>query len=137
MDEHADIRRRWRQNWLNCIRDFADADGQRRGWLNPNNENPHWSYVEFMCSYFNDILQSQSYDWAVRQGFVTSDEAAAVASMHRLLDLHQAPDGNDYDHAQILADPAWSVTVAEAVRAKDNLLTLLNDDEKRILLASI
>jgi len=25
-------------------------------WLDPTNRNPHWSYGEIMCSYFNDVL---------------------------------------------------------------------------------
>jgi hypothetical protein len=89
-----------------------------------------------MCCYFDDLLHSDNYDWAIGEGLVTADEASAVASLHQLLDRYQSPDGNDYDHERILDDPAWHEIVKEADRTKKRLLPLLsNSDERQILLA--
>jgi nucleotide-binding universal stress UspA family protein len=110
-------------------------DLQRRRWLDPENRDPHWSYVEFMCSYFNDVLYDQDYDWAISEGLVTEDEAQAVATLHRLLDQHEAPQGDDCDNEKVLNDPAWHEIVKSAKRAQASLLAVLsNPDEKKVLL---
>ena len=106
VSDASDFRRAWRLRWWGCLSDFADIDLQRRRWLDPENTNPHWSYVEFMCSYFNDLLCDQGYDWASNEGLVTKEEVQAVAALHGLLDRHAAPQGDDYDNEKVLNDPA-------------------------------
>lgn len=137
MNGQTDIRRAWRQNWLGCLREFADADLQRQRWLDPENRNPHWSYVEFMCCYFDDTLHGYGYDWAIGERLMTDGEAAAVAPLHQLLEHHEAPGGDDYDNERILNDPAWLHIVEEARRSTTNLAALLTDPaERNILLLS-
>jgi hypothetical protein len=137
MNEQTDLRRTWRQNWLGCLSEFADAGLQRQRWLDPENRNPHWSYVEFMCSYFDDTLHGHGYDWAISEMLVTDREAAAVAPLHELLKHHEAPGGDDYDSERILNDPAWLDIVEEARRSTSNLAALLTDPtERNILLPS-
>jgi hypothetical protein len=126
-----DFRRYWRLNWLGCLNEFADTDLQRQWWLDPTNRNPHWSYVEFMCSYFNDVLHDRTYAELVAEGLVSSEEAATVGPLHALLELHEAPAGNDWDNASVLADPAWQAITDEAKVTNQRLAELLTDPAER------
>jgi len=134
MNEEIDFRRTWRQNWLGCLRDFADAELQRRMWLDPQNQNPHWSYIEFMCSYFDDTLYGKGYDWAIGERLVTKEEVDAVAALHHLLATHEAPGGDDYNNERVLNDPAWNQIVEEAKRATEKLALLLSDPAEKTIL---
>ena len=75
MDEAADLRRTVRLSWLSCLNEFANIELQRRMWLDPANTNPHWSDVEIMCSYLDDVLVDRSYDTLVAQGLVSAGAA--------------------------------------------------------------
>ena len=135
MNEQADIRRIWRREWLGCLAGFANGDVQQRKWLDQKNTNPHWSYAEFMCNYFDDTLHGDTYDWPLAQGYVMADEVSAVAALHELLVRHEAPGGDDHDNAAVLADPAWHEIVEAAVQVRKHLLAVLTDtDEIDILL---
>ena len=46
MVDKKGLRRNWRTNWLNSVREFADAETQRRSWLDAANTNPHFAFVE-------------------------------------------------------------------------------------------
>src|ERR1700735_4330343 len=127
MSEQMVLRRTWRQIWLGCLRDFADGDLQRRMWLDPHSPNPHWSYIGFMCTYFDDILYGEGYDWAIDQGLVTKEEVDTAAILHQLLAAHQPIDGNDYDNQRILNDPVWHQIVQEAKQVTAKLALLLSD----------
>ena len=118
-------RLRWRLQWLDCLRDFADLDLQSRMWLDRSNSNPHWSFVEFMCSYFNDTLHQRDYSWALSQGLVTPEEAEAVASLHQALVGYDAPNGDDFDNLAVLHDPAWRAITVEAARSLEHLSALM------------
>lgn len=100
-------------------------------WLDPKNTNPHWSYVEFMCSYFNDVLHDRTYAELVAQDLVSAAEAALIEPLHALLDKHEAPDGNDWNAAGVLADPAWQTVIIEAAAANARLARLLTDPAER------
>jgi len=126
-----EFQHRWRINWLGCLNEFADIDLQRRMWLDPTNRNPHWSYGEIMCSYFNDVLLERSYVDLVTEGLVTDEEAITVAALHALLERHEAPSGDDWDNAGVLADPAWLAITAEARATNRRLAELLTDPAER------
>lgn len=55
MTDREELRRNWRTNWLSSIQEFADEDTQRRLWLDPTNGNPHYSFGEYVCCYFDDL----------------------------------------------------------------------------------
>lgn len=131
MDDAAEIRRILRLRWLSCLNEFADVELQRRMWLDPANTNPHWSYVEIMCSYFDDMLMGRSYDALVAQGLVGTEEAAIVRPLHDLLDLHDAPGGDDWDAKRILADPAWLAICNLAKVTNLRLAGLLTEPAER------
>ena len=52
----------WRENWLISINELTDYNLQKTSWLNKETKSPHWSYVEFMCSYFNDLTLENGYE---------------------------------------------------------------------------
>ena len=49
----------WRWQWLSAIQAFADIELQRRRWTDPHERNPHYSFVECMCSYFDDAFMTK------------------------------------------------------------------------------
>lgn len=129
----ADPERRqsWRLLWLSCINEFADADLQRKAWLKRESRNPHWSYVEIMCCYFNDSLFSEDYDWAMQNGLVSKAEAEVVAELHRQLSNHEPPGGNQYDPEAILNNDDWKAITSLARTAQQSLAKLLTSDKEQ------
>jgi hypothetical protein len=129
-----ELRRRWRFMWLSCIQQVSDFEQQTQNWLDPQNSNPHWSFVEYVCSYFDDCLLTENdggYQRKLTRGWVTPEEAAVVASWHDLFERYQSPNQDDYDDRAILADPSWRKVVAEAGRARAALLDIISDREER------
>lgn len=131
MSVDPEVRLGWRKNWLRSIQEFADGETQRRSWLNPMNRNPHFSFGEYFCSYFDDLnLSNGGYKWAIDEGLVSAEEVAAVAHFHESADTYDSPT-DDYDHEAILADPKWAEVVSAAKEAQANLLPLLAEPAER------
>ena len=135
MAHDQELRRNWRTRWLSSIQEFADDERQRRLWLDCENTNPHFSFVEYFCCYFDDLgLSDGGYDWALSEGMLSVDEVKAVAEFHRAADAYDSPT-DDYDHQAILADPNWTEVVAAAKRTQDALSQMIDDaHERRFLL---
>ena len=134
MTANEQLRHNWRRNWLGSLQEFADDEAQRRLWLNPTNTNPHFSFVEYFCCYFDDLgLSDGGYDWAVTEGLVSPDEVEAVANFHQIADAYEGPT-DDFDHEAILADPKWGEVVVAAKQAQAALVRLINDPHERRLL---
>lgn len=103
-------------------------------WLDEANTNPHFSFVELRCSYFDDLgLSDGGYGWALAEGLVSADESAAVENFHHIAGIYESP-ADDYDHHAILADPTWAEVVAAARQAQAALLGLIDDPRERLLL---
>jgi hypothetical protein len=119
-----------RTNWFGSVVEIADLDLQRRKWLDTTNRNPHWSYIEFVCSFPDDDQLEQ----ARREGWLSKRELDILNDLLRALHAHSAPGGDDYDNAAILADPAWHGVVAAAERAKRQLLSIVQDQREREVL---
>ena len=134
MNDNLELRRNWRTNWLSSIQELADDETQRRLWLDSTNTNPHFSFVECFCSYFDDLgLSDRGYKWAVMQGLLSEEEVAAVAGFHKIAHAYESPT-DDYDHQAILADPKWADVVAAAKQAQAELLRLIDDPREHRLL---
>jgi hypothetical protein len=134
MIDDQEQRGSWRAGWLSSIQEFADEDTQRRLWLDPKTNNPHFSLVEYRCCYFDDLGLSGGYDWPLTQGYVTAAEVSAVHEFHAIAGAYDSPT-NSYDNEAVLADPAWAGVVAAAKRAQAALLALIEDrSERRLLL---
>ena len=131
----AEIRPTWRQNWLESIAEFADLELQRRSWLGGNDYNsPYWSFVEWMCRYFDDYSLSSGYATFVADGLVSQEEADALREFHSAADAYKAPRGDSYNHSAILADPDWLHVVSLADAARLSLLTVIKEPSERKLL---
>ena len=100
-----------RRAWLDCLHEFSCVERQRR-WLGGDPDHAA-SFIECLCSYFDDLNLGEGLDVAVEEGWLLRQEADAVAEFHRLADEYEAP-GED---SAVLADPAWSLVVIEARRA--------------------
>lgn len=133
----VELRRNWRSQWLASIQQFADIETQRKKWLDPANTNPHWSFIEYMCCYFDDIGLNDGglgYEGWVLEGLATRDEVEAVQRFHALADAYKAPNGDDYDDKAILEDPQWADVVGAAKEAQQRLAQLITDPAELKLL---
>jgi hypothetical protein len=120
----------WRLNWLGSLANLADIELQQR-WLDQRIANPAWSYVEFMCRYFDDLgLSDNSYEEKIRSGLVTLDEHDCVKDFHRALDDYTAPNG-DNDPSAVLGDPVWQRIVALGHQSIVKLERLIADPEEK------
>ncbi|MEO9468741.1 hypothetical protein [Parasphingorhabdus sp.] len=132
-----DQRRNWRLSWLSYIQAFCDTDVQQSRWLDPQERNPHYSFVECMCCYFDDALagDDNAYQQRVERSHLNRDEASAVKEFHDLADAYNSPTNDDYDVKAILADPFWQAVVNAAQEARRRLLILLTEpDERRAIM---
>jgi len=103
-------------------------------WLNELNQNPHFSYIEYMCKYFDDLcFDADGYDWAIKQRLVSEDEARAVAGFHEIASDYESPT-DDYDHRAILSDPNWKQVVDAAKLAQASLIKIIEDPKERRVL---
>ena len=124
-----ELRASWRARWLAAIREIADLREQRATWLNPEAENPHYTFIECMCCYFDELRlnRDESYWARVEEGLLTIDEVAAVKPLHSMLSAYSSPTGDDCDHQAILSDPAWRAVTEEAKRTIGRLRDLLRE----------
>ena len=114
------IRQRLRTIWFEALKEIGDLDLQRERWLDPNNTNPHWSYVEFVCCYPTpDQLMDGS-----RKGYLSPAETIVLQDFGKILYAHKTPNEDDYDHKSILNDPAWHEVVVAAAATLQRLEAL-------------
>ena len=130
-----ELRRNWRKNWLTDLFEFSSRELQQQSWIAGSGD---WvsSYVECMCSYFNDRNLSGGYEWALAEGLVTQEEASLVRHFHATADAYK-PKGDQYDHEAILADPAWQEVIAAAQAAWSSLKSVLSDPEELALVSAL
>jgi len=123
----------WRNRWLDCINELTSLDLQNKSWLDKTHKNPHWSFVEFMCSYFDDLGIDDSYKYPLDKGWVTDKEFEIIRDWHEKLDKYNSPKNDDYDHVRILNDPKWLDILQSGLIIKRKLALILNEAEKKIL----
>jgi hypothetical protein len=129
----------WRWQWLSAIQAFADIEVQRRRWTDPHERNPHYSFVECMCSYFDDAFMDEenAYDRRVSSGRLSFEEAGVMAQFHSVAEAYKPPEGDYYATEAILADPAWQKVVRLAQEAQQRLSQLLTDPAERASLTQL
>jgi len=127
----------WRQDWLKSINELTSIDIQRNSWLDKNNTNPHWSFIEFIVCYFDDILEGKDYQHFILKGWITQKELESIKDWHKSLEGYESPNHNDYDHESILNDINWIQVVKQGVEAKRNLIQLINNEERKYLIDKI
>ena len=123
----------WRNRWLSCINELTSLDLQRKSWLDKSNTNPHWTFVEFMCSYFDDLGFENKYDNEIADGWISEREFESIRIWLELLDKYDSPTNDDYDVEAILADKEWQMIVEIGEKSKIELSKLLSKEENDIL----
>ena len=127
----------WRERWLGCINELTSLDLQKRSWLDKTHTNPHWSFVEFMCSYFDDLAIDDNYKYPLDKGWVTKKEYEIIEDWHIILDRYDSPKNDDYDNEAILNDPKWIEILQIGVVTRNELAKILNETERQFLTEEI
>lgn len=127
----------WRERWLGCINELTSLDLQKKSWLDRTHKNPHWSFVEFMCSYFDDLAINENYKYQLDKNWVTKKEYEIIEDWQIALDKYNSPKKDDYDNEAILNDPKWLEILQIGVATRNNLAKILNDTERQFLTEEI
>lgn len=120
-----EYRKNWRQTWLTSLLCLSDIILQQR-WLDPRIRNPAWTYVEFMCVYFDDLRTGDGYADLISEGLLSFDEFQVIQNFHEALSAYEPPKG-DYDHQAILSDEKWQKIVAQGKTAMTSLREIISD----------
>lgn len=127
----------WRNRWLSCLNELTSLKLQRESWLDKTNTNPHWSFVEFICSYFDDLEIDNNYEYQLKKGWVSKKEFETIKQWHELLDKYNSPKNDDYNHISIIEDKTWKLIVQEGQKAIRELYKNLSKKEVQILIEVI
>jgi hypothetical protein len=119
-----ELRELWRVRWKASIEELTSLEHQRETWLDAAKPSVHYTFVEFMCCYFDDLLCGLSYSQIVENGYVSEQEMAILIEWHNALDGYNSPQNDDYDDATILNDPKWLRIVALGAIAWEKLKLL-------------
>ncbi|MFV1884399.1 MAG: hypothetical protein ACMZ7B_07925 [Balneola sp.] len=128
----------WRENWLDSINELTDFELQKKSWLNKKNKNPHWSFIEFISCYFDDLLiEDFGYEHFLEKKWLTREEYLSIKNWHEELSNYKSPKNDDYNHQAILSDKDWKRIVLLGFNSKEALYKLISEEEKRILLKKL
>ena len=128
-------REMWRERWLDSLNQLTSLDLQIKSWLDKENTNPHWSFVEFMSTYFDDLSVVDNYEYVLNNGWITGQEFRIIKEWHEALNKYNSPDNDDYDNEAILHDQKWLAIVNMGQTLREELKNMLTADEIRILTA--
>lgn len=126
-------RENWRKRWLSSINELTSIELQRASWLDKENTNPHWSFVEFMCCYFDDLVIGDTYKYQLEKNWITETEYQIILKWHSELDKYEALNKDNYDGVKILEDKNWLRIVDLGEKVKEKLANQLPECEKKIL----
>lgn len=132
-----DDKKIWREKWLSSINELTSLDLQKKSWLDKTHTNPHWSFVEFMSCYFDDLGIENNYKYPIDNSFLTDQEFEIIKYWHEVLDKYNPPKNDDYEHEAILTDPKWLDILQTGLTMKNKLASTLNETEKKILTEEI
>lgn len=133
----SDDKNLWRERWLGCINELTSLDLQKKSWLDKTQTNPHWSFVEFMCSYFDDLVIDDNYKFPLDKGWLTASEFEIIKDWHYALDKYESPKKDDYDNEAILNDSKWLDILQNGLIMKEKLAETLSEKETKILIEEI
>ena len=128
-------REMWRERWLDSINELTSFDLQVKSWLDKANTNPHWSFVEFICTYFDDLFLDDNYQYVLHNRWITEHELEIIKEWHEELNRYNPPGNDDYDNEAILNDKKWLAIIAMGESAKNKLKQVLTVEEIKILTA--
>ena len=118
----------WRKRWFASINELTSLELQQKSWLNKENTNPHWSFIEFTECYFDDLFVNDNYTYALNEG---------LKAWHEMLSEYVAPNEDDYNHNAILNDPNWMEVIELGLKMKKDLSEIINSKERLILKENI
>ena len=130
-------KKEWRESWLSCINQLTSFDLQKTSWLDRSHSNPHWSFVEFMCGYFDGLSLDDNYLIPLENGWVTTREFEIIKDWHKKLDEYHSPKNDDYDNEAVLNDPKWIEILQTGVSVRNKLAEILDGVEKQFLIEKI
>ena len=123
----------WREKWLFYINELTSLKLQKKSWLDKTQTNPHWSFVEFMCSYFDDLSIDDNYKYQLDKRWLTKKEFEIIKNWHIALDNYNSPKDDNYDNEVIVNDPNWIEISQLGFATRDELTKVLNESERQIL----
>src|SRR5690606_28326293 len=102
-------------------------------WLDKTNTNPHWSFVEFISCYFDDLGIDNNYEYHLKNDWISKNEFETIKLWHQLLDNYNSPTNDVYDVEAILNDKQWQLIVEEGQKAKSKLSKIISEEENKVL----
>ena len=124
----------WRRNWILMIKDLTNLEYQKRTWFDSNNTNPYYSFIEFMCSYFDDLDLSEGYQKHIESELVTKAEYETISDWHKLLSEYESPNNYDYDNRAVLNDKNWLKIIDLGKKSLKSLKSNLDKFERSLLI---
>ena len=134
---NAELKLNWRPRWLSSINELTDLELQKISWLDAKVENPHWTYVEFMCSYLNDLGLEDNYKDPLERKLITTEELQIIMEWHKKLTEYEAPNKEHYNHTEILNDSKWTEILKLGLNSRLKLADIICEEEKKILTEKI
>lgn len=124
------VRKTARRNLIECLYEFASEEIQYY-WVHYH-EDICVSYIECMCTYFDDLGLKEGLDKAVERNLISKAEASALHEFHAIAELYVPADEND--NAQILNDKQWKLVVIKAQKAwKAFKKLIINEEEVQLI----
>ena len=124
---------KWREKWLDSINELTSLSLQKKSWLDRTHTNPHWTFIEFMCSYFDDLAIDDNYLNLLKNRWITKIEFEIIKEWHEALSQYRSPKDDDYDNDAVINDLKWLEILQKGMQAKVKLSEILSDSEKHIL----
>lgn len=129
---YEQARKSWRLRWLHLIALFGNREEQGGLWF--GGKPLRFSYHDLAGQYFHELSLSRDlggFQWVLEQGGITEAEVSAVEEFHELAEAYdESARAKNWEHVQILSDPAWALVVGAAEKASDRLRGLLSDPEE-------
>lgn len=123
----------WRIEWLKSLNELSSTKLQQTSWLNEKETNPHYSFIEFINQYFNDLFIDNNYEYQIEKKWISKKEFSIINCWHINLSNYNSPQNKDYDHLSILNDKNWIKLVDQINSIKPELSKELSTSEQLIL----
>ena len=135
MSADDELRRHLRSQLFSSVAELADLEFQRATWLDPDIQNPHYSFVEFVECFYDVAAGTYTADdrdaknaplsHLLDNGHISQAERDAIWPLHVALRRYVSPDC--HNHEAILRDPKWLDVCAVARQARSALAALVSD----------
>jgi len=128
--EKLEQRKHIRLRLMDSISELSDFGEQESLWLDPDNENPHFSWIEYSECFFDCTGGYDGFGELVGTGILAASEAVCIQPLNDALVAYSPPNKEAYDNLAILQDEDWVRVVDISRRTKQELLKLLKDSNE-------